>query len=282
MKKRNLTVAFLTCAICAITMAGTACAPQPCYTDEAELAAAVSVVDSEPFEAAIDETTIEMALEDAIDSVATQEADSSQTEVEAAVGSKNEIGSVDTKPAAKADPQPAVKKSTQHDVVHPKQNTQPEEVIASFEAEPGGEDTDDEILMVIDAIPADSEESTAKTSTITINGVEIDYTDSYGTASAPSEGAGIWRGSDSTTDGSYGYFIGHDYTEFGDIANLEQGSTVSVTDSNGDSCDYEVVDSFVVPRDSYWSDISDRVTGYGESVVMQTCVEDGYLIVVAE
>ena len=277
MNKRNLTAAFLACAICAIVMTGTACAPQPCYTDEAEPTVAVSVVDPESSEVTTDET-----LEEDVDDVAVLETNSDQAEVEAAVGSKNEVSSVDTKPAAKADPRPTVKKSTQYDVVHPKQKSQPEAAIASSEAESGGEDADDEILMVIDAIPADSEEGTAKASTITINGVEIDYTDSYGTASAPSEGAGIWRGSDSTTDGSYAYFIGHDYTEFGDIANLEQGSSVSVTDSNGDSCDYEVVDSFVVPRDSYWSDISDRVTGYGESVVMQTCVEDGYLIVVAE
>lgn len=268
MKKRNLTAAVLACALCAIALTGTACAPQPCYTDEAEPAVAVSVVDSKSSEVEIDEVP-----EDEADDVAAQDADSDQTEVVAPASSKDEASSVDLKPVS----QPQVKKPDQSSVAISKQEAWREVAVANYEADPGG----DEIPLAIDSIPADSEESTAKANTITINGVEIDYTDSYGTASAPNEGAGIWRGSDSTTDGSYAYFIGHDYTEFGDIANLEQGSTVSVTDSNGDSCDYEVVDSFVVPEGTLWSEVSDRVTGYGESVVMQTCVEDGYLIVVA-
>ena len=128
---------------------------------------------------------------------------------------------------------------------------------------------------------ATSAQAQKKRCTITINGVSMDYVDSYGTSSAPGSDAGIWRGSDSTTDGSFGYFIGHNYTDFGAVANLETGNHVSVTDADGNSRDYEVVDSFTVPRNTTWSEVSDRVTGYGESIAMQTCANGGYVIVVA-
>lgn len=124
--------------------------------------------------------------------------------------------------------------------------------------------------------------SSKNTRTITVDGVSMSYIDSYGASSAPSSGAGIWKGSDSTTDGSYGYFIGHNPGSFSSASTIDNGSEVTVNDSNGDSRTYTVVDSFVVPRGSTWGDISDRVTGHGESVVLQTCVEDGYRVVVAE
>ena len=129
---------------------------------------------------------------------------------------------------------------------------------------------------------ATSAQAQKKRCTITINGVSMDYVDSYGTSSAPSGDAGIWRGSDSTTDGGFGYFIGHNYTDFGAVANLETGNHVSVTDADGNFRDYEVVDSFTVPRNTTWSEVSDRVTGYGESIAMQTCANGGYVIVVAK
>lgn len=127
-----------------------------------------------------------------------------------------------------------------------------------------------------------STETSAKARTITIDGVTMGYSDSYGTSSAPSSGAGIWRGSDSTTDGSYGYFIGHNPGSFNVVAKAGSGSQIIVNDSNGNSRTYTVVDTFVVARGSMWSDVSDRVTSHGESVALQTCVDGGYKILVAE
>ena len=118
--------------------------------------------------------------------------------------------------------------------------------------------------------------------TIIVDGVAMSYTDSYGASTAPGSGAGIWKGSDSTTDGSYSYYIGHNPGSFSAAANASNGSQITVNDSDGNSRTYTVVDTFVVSRDSTWSDVSDRVTSHGESVALQTCVEDGYKIVIAE
>ena len=126
-----------------------------------------------------------------------------------------------------------------------------------------------------------STKSSSSTRTITIDGVTMSYSDSYGTSSAPSSGAGIWKGSDSTTDGSYSYYIGHNPGSFSAAASADLGSKVTVNDSDGNSRTYTVVDTFVVSRDSTWGDVSDRVANHGESVALQTCVSDGYKIIVA-
>lgn len=49
---------------------------------------------------------------------------------------------------------------------------------------------------------------------IDVNGDIVTYVPSYESASAPASGAGLWMGSDSTTDGSWGYFIGHNPGDF--------------------------------------------------------------------
>ena len=118
---------------------------------------------------------------------------------------------------------------------------------------------------------------------ISINGTSMGYVGSYKTSSAPASGAGLWLGSDSTTDGSWGYFIGHNPGSFSCVMSLGVGSPVTVWDSEGASRTYSVVTTFTVPDTTYWEDIAERVTGYGESVILQTCVGDGasYRIVVA-
>lgn len=118
---------------------------------------------------------------------------------------------------------------------------------------------------------------------ISINGTSMGYVGSYKTSSAPASGAGLWLGSDSTTDGSWGYFIGHNPGSFSCVMNLGIGSPVTVWDSEGASRTYSVVTVFTIPDTTYWEDIAGRVTGYGESVILQTCVGDGasYRIVVA-
>ena len=81
-------------------------------------------------------------------------------------------------------------------------------------------------------------------------------------------------GSDSTTDGSWGYFIGHNPGDFTCVMTLKNGDPVTVCDSDGNTRTYSVVDEFIVPDDTYWEDIQSRVTDYGESIILQTCCGD--------
>jgi Sortase family. len=120
-------------------------------------------------------------------------------------------------------------------------------------------------------------------STINVDGVSMHFVDSYQSSSAPSTGAGLWMGSDSTTDGSWGYFIGHNPGSFWHVMDLTSGDAVTITDRTGASRTYHVVDAFTVADSTYWEEIQDRVTGYGESVILQTCCGDhaNYRVVVA-
>ena len=119
--------------------------------------------------------------------------------------------------------------------------------------------------------------------TIDVNGTEMSYAPSFETASAPATGAGLWMGSDSTTDGTWGYFIGHNPGPFTCVMSLKNGDPVTVCDGDGHMRTYHVVDEFVVPDTTYWEDIQSRVTTYGESIILQTCCGDNahYRVVVA-
>ena len=118
---------------------------------------------------------------------------------------------------------------------------------------------------------------------IDVNGDIVTYVPSYESASAPASGAGLWMGSDSTTDGSWGYFIGHNPGDFTCVMTLKNGDPVTVCDSDGNTRTYSVVDEFIVPDDTYWEDIQSRVTDYGESIILQTCCGDNahYRVVIA-
>lgn len=123
----------------------------------------------------------------------------------------------------------------------------------------------------------------ASARTINVDGDSMSYIDTYLASTAPSSGAGLWMGSDSTTDGSWGYFIGHNPGPFDHVMDLGSGNLITVTDANGNSRTYRVVDTFTVPDTTAWEDIESRVTQHGESVVLQTCCGDNanYRIVVA-
>lgn len=125
-----------------------------------------------------------------------------------------------------------------------------------------------------DAVPMSDGTRATSPMTISFLGTTNSYIDSYMTASAPKHGAGLWYGSDSTTDGELGYFIGHHPGDFYAVMELSEGDVVSVCDRDGDSRDYAVVDVFTVPDDTYLDDILDRIDRYGESVCLQTCVGD--------
>lgn len=125
--------------------------------------------------------------------------------------------------------------------------------------------------------------TTMDAATIDVNGTQMPYIDSFETASAPSSGAGLWMGSDSTTDGTWGYFIGHNPGPFTCVMSLKNGDPVTVCDGDGNMRTYHVVDEFIVPDTTYWEDIQSRVTTYGESIILQTCCGDNahYRVVIA-
>lgn len=123
----------------------------------------------------------------------------------------------------------------------------------------------------------------ASAATISMAGQVIPYVGAHLASTAPATGAGLWNGSDSTTDGSWGYFIGHNPGPFSCMLSLGIGSRVAVTDSAGAARSYTIRTVFDVPNTATWEDIEGSVTGYGESIVLQTCIDGGshYRIMVA-
>ena len=117
---------------------------------------------------------------------------------------------------------------------------------------------------------------------IDVNGTLLSVSDSHLTAIPPQYGAGLWYGSDSTTDGSFGYFIGHNPGDFRCALTIQVGDPVIVYDSDGKARRYFAQDIFVVPNGSTWGQIEERVAFHGESAILQTCLDDssGYRITV--
>ena len=120
-------------------------------------------------------------------------------------------------------------------------------------------------------------------STLALGGTVVPYVGSYLTSTAPEGAAGLWYGSDSTTDGSWGYFIGHNPGVFDRLLAMGEGSPVTVVDRTGAGRTYTVVLVFDVPNSTTWEDIESSVTGHGESIILQTCIDGGanYRIMVA-
>lgn len=245
MKKRHLVSAALTCTIAASLMVGAAHVPQEAYTGSAQAGNVAAAVTDIAVSASDKASVVSAQINQATEDQAAAQAEAESKSERAAAAAANTSFKDSTAASSSNASSAAVKSSS--------------------------------------SSSGASQSSTSKnTRTITVDGVSMSYTESYGASSAPSSGAGVWKGSDSTTDGSYGYFIGHNPGSFSSAATAGNGSKVTVNDSNGDSRTYTVVDSFVVPRGSTWGDISDRVTNHGESVVLQTCVDGGYKVVVAE
>lgn len=87
------------------------------------------------------------------------------------------------------------------------------------------------------------------------------YIDYFEAPSAPEYGVDLWFGSESITDGSWGYFIGRNPGDFSAVMDLQGGDAVTVCDRAGSSRTYYVVGAFTVTTETYWSDIESRVTG---------------------
>ena len=156
---------------------------------------------------------------------------------------------------------------------------------AAGETPEGSDDSIDveavDVTEPLETISPEGDEMVADS--IDVNVAIVTYVPSYESASAPASGAGLWMGSDSTTDGSWGYFIGHNPGDFTCVMTLKNGDPVTVCDSDGNTRTYSVVDEFIVPDDTYWEDIQSRVTDYGESIILQTCCGDNahYRVVIA-
>ena len=132
------------------------------------------------------------------------------------------------------------------------------------------------------AAPVTEMQPALSPATIQVGSTCLPYMDAFGATTAPQTGAGLWLGSDSTTDGSWGYFIGHNPGPFCEVMGLEQGDLISICDRQGHQRAYQVVKAFRVTDDTCWEYIEDDVTGYGESAILQTCCGDNahYRIVV--
>lgn len=110
--------------------------------------------------------------------------------------------------------------------------------------------------------------------TLVIAGSTVPYCDVRG-GTTPSSGGGLWLGSDDVDDNSWGYFVGHNPGSFAPVHALREGSPVTVCDHAGNQRTYTVRERFSVDASATWRTIASRVTGCGESVVLQTCNDDG-------
>lgn len=110
--------------------------------------------------------------------------------------------------------------------------------------------------------------------TLIIAGSPVPYCDVRGGTTPPS-GGGLWLGSDDIDDDSWGYFVGHNPGSFAPVHDLREGSLVTVCDHAGNRRTYTVRERFTVNSSATWKTIASRVTGFGESVILQTCNDDG-------
>lgn len=118
-----------------------------------------------------------------------------------------------------------------------------------------------------------------KPGTLVVGGTSIPYRDVRG-GTTPSSGGGLWLGSDVVDDGGWGYFVGHNPGSFAPVRSLSLGDVVAVCDRSGAQRAYTVRDVFQVEEAATWKAIAARVTGYGESVVLQTCAGGGMNVIV--
>lgn len=125
------------------------------------------------------------------------------------------------------------------------------------------------------ASPVEQGASSLPPRSLTIGGATIPYRDVRG-GTTPDAGAGLWLGADSTSDGSWGYFVGHNPGSFAPVMGLGNGNPVTLCDSEGNMRTYTVRSVFTVEASATWKAIASRVTGFGESVILQTCTGDGF------
>lgn len=127
----------------------------------------------------------------------------------------------------------------------------------------------------------------------------IPYVASYFSESAPAHGAGVFAGASSTTDGKYGYFIGHNPGDFSHLMNLGVGDQVTVCDADGNVRTYTIYECKDVSRDTLWAENEEKtmvdlvswlegqefshvhIDEYTETIALQTCNGNYYRVCVA-
>lgn len=119
-------------------------------------------------------------------------------------------------------------------------------------------------------------------STIYIKGQAVPYVENYNGTSAPIFGAGIWKGTSSTTDNRYSYFVGHNPGPFHNVMDLDYSDVISVCDKNRNSKDYSVIEIFEISNQSTFEDVYSHIPE-DECIVVQTCIGNGDVrIVIAQ
>ena len=111
-------------------------------------------------------------------------------------------------------------------------------------------------------------------SSLKIHDVIIPYENAKLANTAPVNEAGLWMGADNTNDNSYGYFIGHHPGVFDCVSDMNVGDRVVVCDMLGHKRMYTVRVLLDFPSTATWGNVKPFVTGYGESVILQTCMGD--------
>lgn len=124
------------------------------------------------------------------------------------------------------------------------------------------------------ATGSDPSSAASTPSTLAIGGTVIPYRDVRG-GTTPATGAGLWLGSDAVDDGSWGYFIGHNPGSFAPVRSLKIGDAVTLTDQSGKRRTYQVRSVLTVSAAATWKTVAPLVTGFGESVILQTCTGNG-------
>lgn len=86
--------------------------------------------------------------------------------------------------------------------------------------------------------------------------------------------AGLWCGTDDTNDGDMTFLVGHNPGAFTPLLNKQIGDIIKIEPIRYDEAEYIIRDIFAVPNTATAKDIEDRVTGYGESLILQTCINN--------
>lgn len=134
--------------------------------------------------------------------------------------------------------------------------------------------SDDAETIYNDAIPMSSSHTQMSAMQISAKGTTVSYIDAYGWGSAPSCGAGLWYGSDSTTDGDLGFFIGHHPGNFAFVMDISVGDPIAVKDRYGNQHTYHASQVFNWSQSGYMEDVFSHIGSWGESIILQTCIGD--------
>lgn len=118
-----------------------------------------------------------------------------------------------------------------------------------------------------------------KKRTITIKGHKIPWVADHQAKAAPTNAAGVWFGSGSTTDHKTSHFIGHNPGLFHPVMSLHVGNPVTVIDGKGHKKTYHVTE--VLNMYDWGANVKtkknedyDILAKPGERITLQTCISD--------